>query len=170
MLIVILLFGLAGAALLVRDRSGGGSPSAAGPTSRAETPSPSLSPVEVPSEQALPTFDGRGSQVVGRVDDPEAGLSYPELAKPWKPMAAPWGDFTAGQEFVTERGTDDATWHATVFSGPLPEDVQAYCSGPGTLPEVAAGAAQAYADTYYPDEYERADIASEETEIDGNPA
>lgn len=176
--LVVVILAVLGAVFLLGGRGGGSAPTepsrspVAGPSGQRSggTPTPSVPPVPVPAKKAMPTFDGEGAKVVGRVEDPEAGLSYAKFGGPWKPMDRPWGDFTAGQEFVTERGSGGETWHATVFSGPLPEDVRAYCSGPGTLPNVAAAAAKRYAESYYPDEYQRTGIASQQVEIDGRQA
>ncbi len=114
-LLVLLAAGVAAA--LVLDGQGG----------KAASKSPAAASAGgTPSSPA----GGASSQVVGRIDDPEAGLSYARLGRPWVAAPANWlgdGGFTAGQIAPVQEPVNGASFNATSLSRPaLPDESEGY--------------------------------------------
>lgn len=119
-----------------------------------------------------PTPEGEPSEVVGRVTDHDAGLSYARLGDPWqltgdKKALVSYKGFTAEQYVITEHHGENVTWFAEVMSGPLLEKFRSSYTGPDSLQQTADVAARGIEAGFYPPEHVRRDIESRPLEVSG---
>lgn len=127
-----------------------------------------VQPTPTPPQQAvnLPKFPGEPSEQVGRINDPDAGLSYARLDQPWRdgvPFTA--SGFAHGQYYVTEK-YPGGTWQATIMSGRMATKMPEYV---GTYRWFRSAVNQAanVADRYYPTDHRTLDVASQPVEVSG---
>lgn len=140
---------------------------AAPPPSR--TPSPSPTPTGVPGREVpLPDYPGRGSKVIGRIDDPNAGLSYARLGPPWRLDADRMSDFGREQTVITERyGPDAMPYWANISSDALPGRLAKNYGGPYRTYNAARAMLADVRSNYYPEGNRRTEVASQPIEVEG---
>jgi hypothetical protein len=97
-----------------------------------------------PPAGPLKRFNGRPTQVIGKIVDRSAGLSYANLAPPWK--RAPAATHSAGIEWDVQK--PKFHWWAGAYSGLLNDDFIPAAKGPNGLRAAAELDAAKWADTY----------------------
>ncbi|MQA85032.1 MAG: DUF2510 domain-containing protein [Streptosporangiales bacterium] len=139
---------------------------------RSDTPPVAKPPSPAPS-QGGGQSGGQTSPVLGRINDPQAGLSYAKLGGDWAALQ-PGGehgmdDWTGGQYQVAQadfQGSSD--YLATCTSAPLLPSIQ--YNGPDSLQATTTFLAKSIEGRYYPAEHIREDAASEARQVDGHQA
>ena len=97
-----------------------------------------------PPAGPLKRFRGRPSQVIGKIVDRSAGLSYAKLAPPWK--QAPGGTHSAGIEWDVQK--PKFHWWAGAYSDLISDDFASAAKGQNGLRAAAELDAAKWAKTY----------------------
>ncbi|MEW2357844.1 hypothetical protein [Spirillospora sp. NPDC029432] len=164
LLVVALL--AAGGVYLFKQRGG----EAEAETKKSSTDQEAAPEVKMPAEKPLRQFAGRPSRVLGAVKDPQAGLVYPRLARPWQvptkknKLGTP--GWSGQQVLVTER-TGGQTWYGQLMTGVLNPSLQSEYKGPESVPAVAVQAAKGIEAQYYAFPHKSTPLASQALNVDG---
>lgn len=144
-------------------------PRQAAAPSPSPSPSPSPTPTGAPGRTVpLPDYPGRGSKVIGRIDDPNAGLSYARLGSPWRLDSDRMSDFGREQTVITERYGPDATpYWANISSDALPARLARYYGDPYRTYHASRAMLADVRSTYYPEGNRRTEVASQPIEVEG---
>ncbi|MFD0901469.1 flagellar basal body-associated FliL family protein [Actinomadura sediminis] len=149
-------------------RGGGDEPDKAGRTGAADRSV--AAQVSMPPDAKLETFAGTPSQVLGRVNDDMAGLSYPRLGPPWQvptkenKLGTPgW----SGQQIVVTERSGDQLWYGQLLTGTLIPSLQGSYTGPDSVKQVAGLAAEGYLAQYYGFQDGTKPLASQALDVDG---
>jgi len=99
-----------------------------------------------PPAGPLKRFTGRPSQVIGKIIDRKAGLSYAKLGPPWRPLKGLTAH-TSGTEWDVKK--PKFHWWAGAYAGLLRDDFVPAAKGPNGLRAAAELTAAKWAKTYY---------------------
>jgi len=175
----LLLFGGIGllvvallAAAVVFLLKGGGSAEADGNAGRTVSEHSEAPQAELPPDKRLATFAGRPSRVSGQVEDAHSGLSYPQMAAPWRVptkrnrLGTPgW----SGQQILVTENQGGRLWYGQLLTGTLHPSMQAAYQGPESVKNATAVVAQSHREQYYAFPHETKPLASQALNVGGRP-
>jgi hypothetical protein len=128
------------------------------------------SAVALPPDKRLQTFTGRPSKVLGQVNDPGSGLSYPRMASPWqvptkknKLAIAGW----SGQQILVTERRGGRIWYGQLLTGTLTPALRSAYKGPQSVKPVTAMAAKGYESSYYQFPHKTTPLASQALSVGG---
>ena len=136
-------------------------------------PAPGATPIPSgPPTVPLPAFPGTPGAVTGRIEDPDAGISYAQFAPPWQ-ISTPVGPqfFTAGEANLTETSSSGVKWYAIISSLQMSSPMRpAYGGNPANLRTFAALQFRLLASNIYPADRTSTEIADQPLTVAGRQA
>jgi len=131
---------------------------------------PTVPRAEPLPNRRLPTFQGRHTRAVGRVQDKSAGVSYARLGKPWRVPSSASGLVERGfttQRYVKTEEHGSQLWYGQLLTGTLSDAQRHLYGGRGTERPAATALAQQFEARFYTITHKRRDIASQELKVGG---